>query len=37
MRLGVGAIAGPVDAVDALGIALCHIQHLGSLTSAANR
>jgi crossover junction endodeoxyribonuclease RuvC len=34
MRLGVGAITGPIDAVDALGIALCHIQHLGSLASA---
>jgi crossover junction endodeoxyribonuclease RuvC len=37
MRLGVGAIAGPVDAVDALGIALCHIQHLGSLASVVSR
>lgn len=27
MRLGAG-VAGPVDAADALGIALCHIQHL---------
>jgi crossover junction endodeoxyribonuclease RuvC len=27
MRLGVG-VTGPVDAVDALGIALCHVQHL---------
>lgn len=27
MRLGVG-VAGPADAADALGIALCHLQHL---------
>ncbi len=37
MRLGVGAIAGPVDAVDALGIALCHIQHIGSLSTSGSR
>ena len=31
MRLGLGSIAGPADVPDALGIALCHIQHLGSV------
>ena len=35
MRLGVGAIEGPADVADALGIALCHIQHLGSMRTAA--
>lgn len=33
MRLGVGAITSARDAVDALGIALCHIQHLGSVAA----
>lgn len=37
MRLGVGAISGPVDAVDALGIALCHIQHLGLMAAMGTR
>jgi crossover junction endodeoxyribonuclease RuvC len=37
MRLGVGAVSWQVDAIDALGIALCHIQHLGSLTAAVPR
>ncbi len=27
MRLGIGKVSGPADAADALGIALCHIQH----------
>ena len=36
-RLELGSIAGPADVADALGIALCHIQHLGSLRSAAAR
>ncbi len=36
MRLGVG-VSGPVDAVDALAIALCHLQHLGVPTRAAMR
>jgi crossover junction endodeoxyribonuclease RuvC len=35
MRLGVGSIEGPADVADALGIALCHIQHLGSMRTAA--
>jgi len=33
MRLGMSAITGARDAVDALGIALCHIQHLGSVAA----
>lgn len=37
MRLGAGAVSGQVDALDALGIALCHIQHLGSLAAAVPR
>ena len=28
MRLGLGTVAGPADVADALGIALCHCQHL---------
>ena len=28
MRLGLGPVAGPADVADALGIALCHCQHL---------
>ncbi|MCB1245941.1 MAG: crossover junction endodeoxyribonuclease RuvC [Acidimicrobiia bacterium] len=35
LRLG-ASVAGPVDAVDALGVALCHIQHL-SLAAAVRR
>lgn len=27
MRLGLGAVVGPADVADALGIALCHAQH----------
>ena len=34
MRLGVGSIDGPADVADALGVALCHIQHLSSVRSA---
>ncbi len=37
MRLGVGAISGPADAVDALGIALCHIQHVGTMAGTVRR
>ncbi len=37
MRLGFGSIQGPADVADALGIALCHIQHLGSLRLAATQ
>lgn len=37
MRLGVGAISGPADAVDALGVALCHIQHIGSMAATVAR
>ena len=29
MRLGLGKVAGPADVADALGVALCHIQHSG--------
>jgi crossover junction endodeoxyribonuclease RuvC len=29
MRLGLGKLAGPADVADALGIALCHLQHSG--------
>ena len=28
MRLGLGTLAGPADVADALGVALCHCQHL---------
>lgn len=28
MRLGIGALSGPADVADALGLALCHCQHL---------
>ncbi len=35
MRLGLGSISGPADVADALGIALCHIQHLGSVRAVA--
>ena len=28
MRLGIGQLAGPADVADALGVALCHCQHL---------
>lgn len=28
MRLGLGALGGPADVADALGVALCHCQHL---------
>lgn len=27
MRLGIGAVDGPADVADALGVALCHAQH----------
>lgn len=37
MRLSFGSIQGPADVADALGIALCHIQHLGSLRLAATQ
>ena len=29
MRLGLGPVSGPADVADALGIALCHLQHAG--------
>jgi len=29
MRLGLGKVAGPADVADALGVALCHLQHSG--------
>jgi crossover junction endodeoxyribonuclease RuvC len=29
MRLGLGKLAGPADVADALGVALCHLQHSG--------
>ncbi len=29
MRLGMGKVSGPADVADALGIALCHLQHTG--------
>ncbi|GMR03009.1 MAG: crossover junction endodeoxyribonuclease RuvC [Acidimicrobiia bacterium] len=29
LRLGIGGVGGPADVADALGIALCHIQHAG--------
>jgi crossover junction endodeoxyribonuclease RuvC len=29
MRLGLGKVSGPADVADALGIALCHLQHSG--------
>jgi crossover junction endodeoxyribonuclease RuvC len=29
MRLGLGELAGPADVADALGVALCHLQHSG--------
>ena len=29
MRLGLGTVAGPADVADALGVALCHVQHSG--------
>jgi crossover junction endodeoxyribonuclease RuvC len=35
MRLGLGSITGPADVADALGVALCHIQHLGSIRAVA--
>jgi crossover junction endodeoxyribonuclease RuvC len=35
MRLGLGARNGQKDAIDALGIALCHVQHLGSIAAVA--
>ncbi len=37
MRLGVGSVSDQVDAIDALGIALCHVQHLGSLAASVPR
>ena len=37
MRLGLGSISGPADVADALGIALCHIQHLGSVRAVASK
>lgn len=37
MRLGIDSISGPADVADALGVALCHIQHLGSVRTAAAR
>ncbi len=37
MRLGMGKIQGSIDAADALGIALCHVQHLGPLAQAVAR
>ena len=32
MRLGLGKVAGPADVADALGVALCHLQHSGRAT-----
>jgi crossover junction endodeoxyribonuclease RuvC len=29
LRLGLGKVAGPADVADALGVALCHLQHSG--------
>ena len=29
MRLGLGKLAGPADVADALGVAICHLQHSG--------
>ncbi|MEZ5176008.1 MAG: crossover junction endodeoxyribonuclease RuvC [Acidimicrobiia bacterium] len=37
LRLGIGTLRGPVDATDALGVALCHIQHAGLLARLATR
>ncbi|MCL1598528.1 MAG: crossover junction endodeoxyribonuclease RuvC [Actinomycetia bacterium] len=33
MRLGLGSVSGPADVADALGVALCHVQHSGHLAS----
>jgi len=33
MRLGLGSVSGPADVADALGIALCHVQHTGHLAA----
>jgi crossover junction endodeoxyribonuclease RuvC len=37
LRLGLGGIAGPADVADALGVALCHLQHSGRDVMAAQR
>ena len=37
MRLGLGKVAGPADVADALGVALCHIQHSGRSTAGVQR
>lgn len=36
MRLGMGKVAGPADVADALGVALCHVQHSGRASVGAN-
>lgn len=33
MRLGLGKLAGPADVADALGVAICHLQHSGRSTA----
>ncbi len=33
MRLGLTSVSGPADVADALGVALCHMQHSGHLAS----
>lgn len=35
MRLGIGQLSGPADVADALGVALCHCQHLSVQRSTA--
>jgi crossover junction endodeoxyribonuclease RuvC len=37
MRLGLGKVAGPADVADALGVALCHLQHSGRSMSGMQR
>ena len=36
MRLSLGAVAGPADVADALGVALCHSQHADHLRRSAS-
>jgi crossover junction endodeoxyribonuclease RuvC len=37
LRLGLGAVSGPADVADALGVALCHVQHTGYLVVRSQR
>lgn len=37
MRLGLVSVQGPADVADALGVAMCHIQHAGIIAIGAQR